>query len=79
MLKVKGHYSNPHISYDSKHWYLSVGYEVEAEKVELTGESIGIDFRCERFGDSLNRQGLQKHQQDDESQEVEETPEKKAA
>ena len=42
--KVEGHYSNPHISYDGKHWYLSVGFEVEAEKVELTGESIGIDL-----------------------------------
>lgn len=42
--KVKGHYSNPHISYDGKHWYLSVGYEVKLEKVELTGESIGIDL-----------------------------------
>ena len=42
--KVKGHYSNPHISYDGKHWYLSVGFEVKPEKVELTGESIGIDL-----------------------------------
>lgn len=42
--KIKGKYSNPRISYDGKHWYLSVGYEVETEKVELTGESIGIDL-----------------------------------
>lgn len=42
--KVEGHYSNPHISFDGKYWYLSVGFEVEAEKVELTGESIGIDL-----------------------------------
>ena len=42
--KVKGHYSNPHISYDGKYWYLSVGFEVKPEKVELTGESIGIDL-----------------------------------
>lgn len=42
--KVKGHYSNPHISYDGKHWYLSVGYEVKLKKVKLTGESIGIDL-----------------------------------
>lgn len=37
-------YANPHISFDGKHWYLSVGYEVRQEQVELTGESIGIDL-----------------------------------
>ena len=37
-------YSNPYISFDGKHWYLSVGYEVQQEKVELTGESLGIDL-----------------------------------
>ena len=42
--KIKGHYSNPRISYDGKHWYLSVGYEVKPEKVKLTGVSIGIDL-----------------------------------
>ena len=42
--KIKGHYSNPRISYDGKHWYLSVGYEVKPEKAELTGASIGIDL-----------------------------------
>ena len=42
--KIRGHYSNPRISYDGKHWFLSVGYEVKPEKVELTGASIGIDL-----------------------------------
>lgn len=42
--KIKGHYSNPRISCDGKHWYLSVGYEVKPEKAELTDESIGIDL-----------------------------------
>ena len=42
--KIKGKYSNPRISHDGKYWYLSVGYEVKPEKVELTGESIGIDL-----------------------------------
>ncbi len=42
--KIKGKYSNPRISYDGKHWYLSVGYEVKPEKVKLTGASIGIDL-----------------------------------
>lgn len=42
--KIKGKYKNPHISFDGKHWYLSVGIETKPEKVELTGESIGIDL-----------------------------------
>ncbi len=37
-------YSNPHISFDGKYWYLSVGYEVSEIKWKLTGESIGIDL-----------------------------------
>ncbi|SHK33347.1 putative transposase [Selenomonas ruminantium] len=37
-------YANPHISFDGKHWYLSVGYEVEQKEIELTGESLGIDL-----------------------------------
>lgn len=42
--KVKGHYSNPRISYDGRYWYLSVCYEVKPIQTELTGESIGIDL-----------------------------------
>ncbi len=38
------HYVNPRISYDGKHWYLSVGYDVEQKQTELTDESIGIDL-----------------------------------
>lgn len=37
-------YSNPHVSYDGKFWYLSVGYPVKKEEVELSGESLGIDL-----------------------------------
>lgn len=37
-------YVNPHISFDGKYWYLSVGYEVRQDKVELTDEIIGIDL-----------------------------------
>jgi putative transposase len=36
-------YTNPRVSFDGKYWYLSVGIEKEKTKVELTGESIGID------------------------------------
>lgn len=36
-------YYNPRITHDGLHWYLSVGYKVESQEVELTGESIGVD------------------------------------
>ena len=38
------HYSDPHISYDGKYWYLSVSYPVESKQVELSDESLGIDL-----------------------------------
>ena len=37
-------YTNPRITHDGKYWYISVGVEVEIEKPELTGETIGIDL-----------------------------------
>ena len=37
-------YSNPRISYDGRNWFLSVGYEVDVEEVELTNKSLGIDL-----------------------------------
>lgn len=37
-------YSNPHISFDGKYWYLSIGYEIPETSCELNGESIGIDL-----------------------------------
>lgn len=43
-LKKGQKYSNPRISYDGKNWYLSVGYNFDPEKQELSGESIGIDL-----------------------------------
>lgn len=36
-------YYNPHISFDGKYWYISVGIDITEEKFELTKESIGID------------------------------------
>src|SRR3712207_3071214 len=36
-------YTNPRISFDGKHWYLSVGIEKENPTIGLTDESIGID------------------------------------
>ena len=43
-LKKGEKYSNPHISFDGKYWYLSFGYEVAETECGLTGESIGIDL-----------------------------------
>ena len=37
-------YSNPRITNDGLHWYVSVGIEAVQQPVELTGKSIGIDM-----------------------------------
>lgn len=37
-------YANPRISFDGKYWYLSIGYEMQKQEVELTNESLGIDL-----------------------------------
>lgn len=43
-IPMEGKYTNPRVSFDGKYWYLSVGTERELDKVELTGEAIGIDI-----------------------------------
>lgn len=42
-LKKGEKYSNPRISFDGRSWFLSVGYNVEFEAIELTDKSLGID------------------------------------
>lgn len=42
-IKKGEKYSNPRISFDGKNWFLSIGYEKEFERFQLTGESLGID------------------------------------
>lgn len=37
-------YSNPYISYDGKHWFLSISYEIPQIDCDLTDKSIGIDL-----------------------------------
>lgn len=37
-------YSDPHISFDGKYWYLSISYEVPETTTVLTDESLGIDL-----------------------------------
>ena len=36
-------YTNPRVTFDGVHWYISVGIGAAQQSVELTGESIGID------------------------------------
>ena len=54
-------YANPHISFDGRHWYLSVGYEVQPKKVELTGESLGIDLGIKSLAVVANADGTKTH------------------
>lgn len=42
-LKKGEKYFNPRISFDGRNWFLSIGYDVEFEKVELTNKILGID------------------------------------
>ena len=37
-------YSNPYISFDGKHWFLSISYEIPQIDCDLTDKSIGIDL-----------------------------------
>lgn len=39
----QSHYNNPRISFNGKHWFISVGIERPEEKVELTSTVLGID------------------------------------
>lgn len=49
-------YSNPRISFNGVHWYISVGIESIQEAVELTGESIGIDLGIKDLAICSNRE-----------------------
>ena len=54
-------YANPHISFDGKHWYLSVGYEVQRKEAELTGESLGIDLGIKSLAIVSNEDATETH------------------
>ena len=43
-IPINVRYSNPRVSFNGIHWYISVGVELTQERVELTEESIGIDL-----------------------------------
>lgn len=42
-IPLNSKHSNPRVSFDGVHWYISVGIEVDKPVIELTNESIGID------------------------------------
>jgi putative transposase len=44
-----GDYVNPRVTFDGKYWYLSLGYEVEAEPKVNDNETIGIDLGIKDF------------------------------
>ncbi|MED0950585.1 transposase, partial [Bacillus mobilis] len=35
--------SNPRVTFDGRHWWMSVGFQEDFESQELTNESIGVD------------------------------------
>lgn len=42
-LPIDCKYYNPRIKFDGKYWYLTVGIDVEPNKQELDGRTVGID------------------------------------
>ncbi|BAL83989.1 putative transposase OrfB [Selenomonas ruminantium subsp. lactilytica TAM6421] len=54
-------YANPHISFDGRYWYLSVGYEVQQEETELTGGSLGIDLGIKSLAIVSNEDATETH------------------
>ena len=44
LLKGEEHYSNPHISYDGKYWYIDFTRKIKIHKTKLNNNIIGIDL-----------------------------------
>lgn len=55
-IPTNAKYSNPRVTHDGIHWYVSVGVEVEDELYELTSESIGIDLGIKDLAICSNRE-----------------------
>ena len=52
---LKGeYYLNPHISYDSKYWYISFTRKIEIHKTELNDSIIGIDLGIKNLATCSN-------------------------
>ena len=58
-IKKGAKYVNPHISFDGKHWCLSVAIDITPPKVELTEESLGIDLGVKDLAIVANRDASQ--------------------
>lgn len=54
-------YKNPHISFDGKYWYLSIGYEIQSKTDKLTSERIGIDLGIKTLAVVSNAAGTKIH------------------
>ncbi|MDW3038117.1 transposase [Bacillus pacificus] len=41
--------SNPRVTFDGRHWWISVGFQEDFESQELTNESIGVDVGLKKL------------------------------
>ena len=54
LLKGEKYYSNPHISYDGKYWYIAFTRKIEIHKTELNDSIIGIDLGIKNLATCSN-------------------------
>ena len=54
LLKGEEHYSNPHISYDGKYWYIGFTRKIEIHKTELNNTIVGIDLGIKNLATCSN-------------------------
>lgn len=55
-IPVNSKHSNPRVSFDGVHWYISVGIEVDKPVTGLTNESIGIDVGIKNLAVCSNKE-----------------------
>nr|DAX66553.1 MAG TPA: endonuclease [Bacteriophage sp.] len=55
LLKGEKHYSNPHISYDGKYWYISVTRKTRTYKTKLNNDILGIDLGIKNLATCSNK------------------------
>ena len=54
LIKGEEHYSNPHISYDGKYWYIGFTRKIEIHKTELNNTIVGIDLGIKNLATCSN-------------------------
>ena len=54
LIKGEKHYSNPHISYDGKYWYIGFTRKIKIHKTELNDSIIGIDLGIKNLATCSN-------------------------